>query len=168
MALVHVPQEPVFQVCVAQVPRVVLPEYTVHLGGGQHLSDHVEHCVVVEGVPDLLELGQQPLKHPPLDGVGGHEVEDEAVEALTVAMNAPHALFQPVRVPGDVVVEEDVAALEVDALSGRLRGHQDLDPAVPELLLRVQPGTRLVTRTRPHAAVDASHSEPQAFRRSIR
>ena len=52
-----------------------------------------------------------------------------------------------------------MAALEVDALSCRLRGHQDLDPAVPELLLRVQPGTRLVTRTRPHAAVDASHSE---------
>ena len=48
---------------------------------------------------------------------------------LAVAVDAAHALLQPVRVPGNVVVEQDVAELEVDALAGRLGGHEDLDVA---------------------------------------
>ena len=61
-------------------------------------------------------------------------------------MDAAHPLLQPVRVPRDVVIEQDVAALEVDAFAGRLGGDQDLNRAVPELLLGVQPGTRFVAR----------------------
>ena len=45
-----------------------------------------------------------------------NEIEDEAVMALAVAVDAAHALFEPVRVPGDVVVEQDVAALKVGCL----------------------------------------------------
>ena len=62
------------------------------------------------------------------------KVEDQAVGLLAVTVDAPHALFQPVGVPGDVVVEEDVAALEVDSLAGSLGGDQNLDVPVPELL----------------------------------
>ena len=53
-----------------------------------------------------------------------------------------------------------MAALEVDTLTGRLGGYQDLDGAFPELLLGIEPGTRLVARPRLHAAVDAPHAEP--------
>ena len=52
-------------------------------------------------------------------------------------MDAPHALLKTVWVPGDVVVEEDVANLEVDALAGGLSGHQHLDRALAKLLLDV-------------------------------
>ena len=56
-------------------------------------------------------------------------------------MDATHALFEPVGVPWDVVVEEDMAALKVDPLAGCFRRHQDLDITVPELLFGVRAGT---------------------------
>ena len=97
------------------------------MGGRQDLAHHVEHGVVIQSVADLLELLVEALQHPSLDGVGCHEIEDQAIVPLAVAMDAAHALLQPVRVPRDVVVEEDVAALRVDAFASRLGGHQDLD-----------------------------------------
>ena len=53
------------------------------------LPDHVEHGVVVEGVADLLQLLEQPIEDPSLDGVGRDEVEDEAVLALPVSVDPP-------------------------------------------------------------------------------
>lgn len=105
------------------------------MGGGQDFSDDVEDRVIVEGVADLLELLVQALEDAAFDGVGGDEVEDEAVLALAVAVDAAHPLLQAVRVPGDIVVEEDVAGLEVDPFAGRFGGDEDLDLAFPELLL---------------------------------
>ena len=157
--LVHVPEEPVFQVFLAQPSGVVVPEHPLHLGGGQDLSHHVEDRVVVQGITDLLELVQESLEYPPLDGVGGDEVEDQAVKLLAIPVDAPHPLFQAVGVPGDVVVEEDVAALEVDALAGRLGGHQDLDVPLTELLLHEEPGPRLVPRPCLHSAMDLPRAE---------
>ena len=129
------------------------------MGRGQDLADDVEDGVVVEGVADLLQLLVQPLQDAAFDGVGGHEVEDQAVLALAVAVDAAHPLLEAVRVPGDVVVEEDVADLEVDALARGLGGDQDLDLAFAELLLGVEAGARLVARARLHAAVDAADTE---------
>ena len=64
--------------------------------------------------------------------------------ALAVAMDAAHPLFKAVWVPGDVVVEEHMAALKVDALPGRFRGDQDLELPIFELLFRVEPRARFV------------------------
>ena len=79
--------------------------------------------IVIKGIPDLLKLLKQPLQHATLDGVGRHEVEDEAVFALAVAVDAPHALLQAHGIPGDVVVDHEPAELQVDALAGSLGGH---------------------------------------------
>ena len=158
-ALVHVAQQPLLQVGVAQLAGVVVAQHALHLRGRQHLAHHVEHRVVVEGIADLPELVQQPPQHAAFDGVGRHEVEDQAVAPLPVAVDAAHALLQPVRVPRDVVVEQDVAALQVDAFAGRLGGDQHLDLAVAEPLLGVQPRPRFVARARLHAAVDAARGE---------
>jgi hypothetical protein len=86
-------------------------------------------------------------------------VEDEAVFRLAVPVDAAHALLQPVQVPRDVAIEQDVAALEVDALASRLRGHEHLGRALLELLLGMQPGSGVVTRADVHAAVDVSFVE---------
>ena len=99
----------------------------------------------------------------PFDGVGGDEVEDQAVLLLAVAVNAPHALLETVGVPGDVIVEEDVADLQVDPLAGGLGRREDLDRALAELLLGVEPRARLVPRTRLHAAVNARDLEAPRF-----
>jgi hypothetical protein len=46
--------------------------------------------------------------------------------ALAVAVDAPVSLLEPVRVPGDLVVEHAVAvALEVDAFARRVRRKKD-------------------------------------------
>ena len=74
-------------------------------------------------------------------------------------MDAAHALLEPVRVPRDVVIEEDVAALEVDAFAGRLGGDEHLNRALPELLLGVQPGAGVVARADVHAAVNGADRE---------
>ena len=66
--------------------------------------------------------------------VGGDQVEDVDVAGLPDPVDAAHALLEPVRVPRDVVVDHQVAELEVDALAGRLGRHHDLGP-LPELLL---------------------------------
>ena len=68
---------------------------------------------------------------------------------LADAVDAAEALLDPVRVPGQVVVDHQVGALEVDALAGRVGREQDLDlGVVPERLLRLHP---LLAA---HAAVD--------------
>jgi len=51
-------------------------------------------------------------------------------------MDAPHALLKTVWVPGDIVVEEDVENLEVEAIAS---GHQRLDRALAKLLLDIVP-----------------------------
>ena len=87
-AFVHVLQETVFEIGVAEPAGVVVPQDALHVGRGQDLAHHVEDGVVIEGVADLLQLVEQALEHPPFDGVGCDEVEDEAVAPLSVAMDA--------------------------------------------------------------------------------
>ena len=54
-------------------------------------------------------------------------------------MDAAEALLQPVRVPGQVVVDHQVGALQVDAFAGGVGGQQDLHlRVVPERFLRRQ------------------------------
>ena len=72
------------------------------------------------------------MEHPSLNGVGGDEVEDQTVVPLSVTVDATHALFEPVRVPGDVIVEKDVATLKVDTFPRCLGSYQDLDGALRE------------------------------------
>jgi hypothetical protein len=74
---------------------------------------------------------------------------------LADAVDAPEALFQPVRVPGQVVVDHQVGALEVDAFAGGIGGeqHQHLR-VVPEGLLGLEPVLAV------DAAVDDDHGSP--------
>ena len=68
-------------------------------------------------------------------------------------MDATHALFQAVRVPGDVIVDHVPAELQVDALASRLGRHQDL-AVFPELALRSDAGARGIPIADLHAPVD--------------
>ena len=138
---------------------VVVAEHPLNLCGGQHLADNVKDRVVVQGVANLLELVEKSLKNTAFDGVGCHVIEDQAVLGLTITMDTAHPLFEAVGIPRDVIVEQDVAALEIDALPGCLGRHEDLDRPLAELLFGVQPGARVVPRADPHAAVDRANAE---------
>src|SRR2546425_12164359 len=93
----------------------------------ENLADHVKDRVILKGITNLFQLFEETLEHPAFDGVGGNEVKDEAVLALAVAMDAAHPLFKAVGVPRDVIIEEHMAALEVDAIPGHFRSDQDLN-----------------------------------------
>src|SRR5690606_24367090 len=90
------------------------------LGDGHTLedaADHIEHLVRTELLADFLQLVQQSLDDPSFSRLARNEVDDgNAVSLLAIAVNPPHALFQPRRVPGHVVVDQDPAELQVDAL----------------------------------------------------
>ena len=125
----------------------------------EDLAHYVEDGVVVEGVADFLQLLKEPVEHPSLDRVRRYEVEDETVFALSVPVDPTHPLFEAVGVPGDVVVEEDVAALKVDAFACGFGRNQHLDVSFSELLLRVEACPGFVPRSRFHAAMDAPDGE---------
>src|SRR5581483_2602424 len=112
----------------------------------EQLSDHVEDPVA-ERLLDVGELLEEALEDLPLDRVRRGEVEDVDVSLLADAMDAPHPLFEPVRVPRQVVVDHQVAELEVDPLACGLGGDADLGFAL-ELDLP------LAALLRAHAAVD--------------
>jgi len=85
------------------------------------------------------------------------------MSALAVAVDAAHPLFKAVRIPRNVVVEQNVAALQVDAFAGGLGRDEHLDRPVAELLLSVEPGTGLLPRARLHPTVNEADSEAPGF-----
>ena len=78
-------------------------------------------------------------------------------------MDAAHPLLQTVRVPGDVVVEQNIADLEVDPFAGRFGGHKHLNRTFAELLLCEKPRSGFIPRPRPHATVDAADRKAPPF-----
>ena len=115
VALVHILQEPVFEIGVAESARVVVPEHPFHVSGRQDLAHHVEHGIVIQGVADLLELVHQALQHPSLDGVGGDEVEDQAIAALLVAVDAASSISSGSGMSGGAVHSRSWARLSPSA-----------------------------------------------------
>ena len=113
--------------------------------------DDVED-LVAEGDAHVLHLLQQHVQDVALAGVGGDQVEDVHVIGLADPVDAAHPLLQPVGVPRDVVVDHQVAELEVDALPGRLGGDHDLG-GLPEVAFLLDPLRQL------HLAVDLGDLE---------
>src|SRR5579884_3121477 len=109
-----------------------------------HLAQHVKD-LAAQRITFLLQLAQQRGKYLTLACLGGDEVPEMADLCLPDAVNAPETLLQAVGVPGQVVVDHQVGALQVDALSGGIGRHQNLHLRVlrkgllrPETLLAVQ------------------------------
>src|SRR5690606_8808620 len=93
-----------------------------------------------EGAPGLLELLEEPEVDITLPRLLGDEVPEVADLRLADTVDAAEALLQPVRVPGEVVVDHQVRALEVDPLAGGVGREEDLDlRVVSERLLGLEP-----------------------------
>src|ERR1022692_2560069 len=74
-------------------------------------------------------------------------------------MDSSRPLLKPIGVPRDVIVEEDVTALEVDAFPSGFGGDKNLNRSFPELLFSVQPRSRLIPRTNVHTTVNRANGE---------
>ena len=102
------------------------------------LAEHVED-LAAECLPGLFQLLEQPPVDVALAGLVGDQVPQVADLRLADAVDAAEALLQSVRVPGQVVVDHQVGALQVDAFAGGVGGQQHLHlRVVPERFLRRQ------------------------------
>ena len=128
-------------------PHQQLPQRRVDLG----VAEHVVHLVAVDAAL-LFDLGEQPLEHLALTGLIRDQVPQMTRPLLTNAVHPPETLLDPVRVPRQVVVDHHVGHLQVDALAGRVGGHQHPHRRIdPEPVLD---GAAVVALD---AAVDADH-----------
>ncbi len=69
-----------------------------------------------------------------------HQIPEMTHLALPDAMDAPETLFEPVRIPRQVVIDHEVRALQVDPFARGIGRKQDLHALVlGERFLRLAP-----------------------------
>jgi len=61
LTLVHVLEKALFKISITEFSSVVIPENALDMSSGQDLANDIEDRIIVEGVPDFLELLQHPL-----------------------------------------------------------------------------------------------------------
>ena len=77
-------------------------------------------------IPFSCQFLQQTLVDGAFTRFPRDQVPEVANFLLTDAMNSSEALLQPVRVPGQIVIDHQVGALQVDAFPGGVGRYQDL------------------------------------------
>ena len=99
-----------------------------------------------------IQLVEQHFEHTAFVGGPGYQVDDAHIVLLLVAMDATHPLLKAGRVPRDVVVDHQVAELQIDALASGVGGDQEAGAVgsakAGHLLFAFRPS---------HAAVDGGH-----------
>ena len=112
------------------------------------LPEHVEH-LTAKRLPSLLQLLQQPPINVALAGLVRYQIPQMTDLRLADPVDTTEALLQPIRVPGQVVVDHQMGALQVDAFSRSVSRQKYLDlRIVPEGFLHRQASLAA------HAAVD--------------
>ena len=105
-----------------------------------------------ERLARCLELLQEAVVDGALAGLAGEQVPEVADLGLADAVDAAEALLDAIGVPGQVIVDHEVRALEVDAFAGGIVGDHDQDRGV------VQEGRhRGLSRLAGEAAVDLDY-----------
>ncbi len=160
---VHLLDDAALDALLREVVDVHVADHLLKLIRREHVTQDIEYLACAVGVQvvfDLLDAVEELLYHPAFSRVGCHEVEDEAVLLLAVAMDTAHSLLQTDGVPGDVVVDHQPAELEVDALAGCLGGHHHLGAvSVTEDPLGMEARAWGIAVTDLHAAVDLGDAQ---------
>jgi hypothetical protein len=103
---------------------VYLGDAAFEIDTGLHRPQHF-----ITGAEDAIEqlelLGQQLIDAPVGVVVAIQEVDDNHIVLLPVAVATPDALFDPLRVPWQVIVDDHRAELEVDPFGTGLGGDHD-------------------------------------------
>ena len=84
---------------------------------GNDVADHVINPVAAERLPHIVEFTKQPVHDLAFTGVDRTEIPDHHFFLLAVAVDATHALFEAVGIPGKVVVHHQRTELKIDALA---------------------------------------------------
>ena len=73
----------------------------------------------------IFQLFKEAEVNVTLAGVMGNEIPEVADLALADAVNPSKSLFEPVGVPGQIVIDHEVRTLEVDPFSGGVGRQED-------------------------------------------
>ena len=84
--------------------------------------------VAAHGMLEDADAPQAPEVDVGVDGARRDEVDDgDRLALLAVAVDAADALLDAHGIPGQIVVDEEIAELEVETLAADLGGEQDIE-----------------------------------------
>ena len=90
----------------------------------EELAQDVEDPTT-KGLPLQLDLFEEALVYVALARLFRQQIPEMAYFGLPDAVDAAEPLFEAVRVPGQVIVDHQMRALQVDALAGGVGSQQD-------------------------------------------
>ena len=95
----------------------------------KYIAEYVEDTAF-EGFADRFEFGQKLVIHVALSGFLGNEIPQVADFVLSDAVDTSEALFHPVGIPGEVVVDHQVGVLEVHTFPSCVCCHKHADISI--------------------------------------
>ena len=104
----------------------------------KELADDIVNPVAAQFGANRLQFLKKTVKDGTLSRIGGDKIDDMHLVFLSVAVNAPHPLFQAIRVPRKIIVEHQVAELEVNSFA-RGFGCEKKLRLIPKRILRRYP-----------------------------
>ena len=119
-------------------PGSPLRLFAVANGFHQQLAQRHLRKEIAQDIEDLaverlalrLQFAQQPFVDVAFARLAGDQVPQVADLRLADAVNTAETLLQPVGIPGQVVVDHQVRALQVDAFAGGIGGQQIVDTGI--------------------------------------
>jgi len=135
-----------------------LQQQILQTGFLEDFAQDVEHAPV-QGFALDFDLLQQPVVDVAFAGFLGDQVPQVTNFGLVDAMDAAEPLFQPVGVPGQVVVDHQVGALQVDAFARGVGSHQQAHVGIgPEQ--RLEPAAFIAVGSPVDAAISCMLGRP--------
>ena len=96
-----------------QIPQVAIIE--------SHFTQNIEHFAA----KGFFQFFKQTLEHHALSRFFRDQIPEMADFGLSDTVDTAKPLFQPVRIPGKVIVDHQVGALQVDTFTSRISSNQD-------------------------------------------
>ena len=93
--------------------------------------------------------------------VAGDEIDHGDIALLAVAMAASDPLFDTLRIPGQVVVDDRLAKLKIQPFCASLRAYKDLR-ARTKLMHQRKANANFAARFRPRSVLSEADGEKQA------
>ena len=121
------------------------------IGGGG--VKYITGLINTKLIQDDLQLGLENFTNPVLDSIFKHEIQGSNDVLLADTVDAANTLFHAHRVPGHIVVHNDMAELQVQTFTTGIGGDQNAD-------VTGKGGLHFFALCQIHGTVEADHTDP--------
>src|SRR6266496_3990724 len=108
------------------------PQPSIFVRSFRSFTNNIKHAVA-QLCANLFQFCEETCENLPLNGIGRDKVENTDIRTLPDAVNTPHTLLQSIGIPGNIVVDHQVAELEGDAFACRFGSNADLGRIIQAL-----------------------------------